>query len=277
MRLSLLASLREHRHRWRRRLSGTKEGLYHPCYGTLILLMLYRKWRHRKWRRNWNPTEFRKNQFLTRKNLKGLWKRHDLVVLQIFLRKGSKKEGEKTTESSDADKEKQRGKPENGDKKKNKREKWSFKWKDVASVAKEALDSHVKTSSNNPSSTEKSSSNRNKSGSPSSSSSSSSSTSASTRPERYKLVLEEGRTMKLSSLKKELSNRGISTSSFFEKSDLVKAYANAIADHVKVNTVNTSCRNDEIFDPSYRNVIMHAFDPSTILARDIIIDITETM
>lgn len=86
--------------------------------------------------------------------------------------------------------------------------------------------------------------------------------------------------MKLSSLKKELQDRGISTSSFFEKSDLVTAYANAIADYVKVKSsrANTTSRSDESFDPSYRTVIMHAFDPSTILAAgDVIIDVTETV
>lgn len=179
-----------------------------------------------------------------------------LSAPEIFEKDTNEKDKQATT-SSEAEKEKTIwGKPKNGDKKKNKGENWSSKWKDIASVAKEAFDSQV-----NPSSTGKSSSNRKKSGSPSS------------RPERYELALEEGRAMKLSSLKKELHDRGISTSSFFEKSDLVKAYANAIADHVKVKSVNTSSRNDEIFDPSYRNVIMQAFDPSTILARDVIIDI----
>lgn len=95
--------------------------------------------------------------------------------------------------------------------------------------------------------------------------------------------------MKLSSLKKALQDRGISTNSFFEKSDLVKAYANAIADNSEpkatssATSTNTDSRHGgsknerESFDPSYKDVIMHAFDPSSILPGDVVIDITETV
>jgi len=43
--------------------------------------------------------------------------------------------------------------------------------------------------------------------------------------ERYKMALEEGRSMKVAVLKQELTKRGISINSSFEKSDLIKAYA----------------------------------------------------
>merc|ERR1712166_48134 len=88
----------------------------------------------------------------------------------------------------------------------------------------------------------------------------SSSTTATTRYERYEKAVEEGKSMSISSLKQELKDRRISTSSFFEKFDLVKAYANAIADDTKdkdSKSRNASRRSEQSFDPSYRNVIMH--------------------
>jgi hypothetical protein len=166
------------------------------------------------------------------------------------------------------------GKPKTGDdNNKNKTpETWSSRWKDMASTAKEVLDSNTKKFSDYKSSKEKSSS---------SSSSSSSSTSSNTRQQRYDLALEEGAAMKLSSLKSELKDRGISTASFFEKSDLINAYANAIADNINNNkrstkSTNTSSRssNNNSFDPSYKTVTMHSFNPSSFLSGEVIIDIT---
>lgn len=156
------------------------------------------------------------------------------------------------------------GKTKSGDDKLNAtREKWSSRWKNMASTAKEVLDSHTKKSSDNSSSKKEPSS---------------SSPTKKTRQQRYELALEEGAAMKLSSLKKELKDRGISTRSFFEKSDLIDAYANAIADNIEskssTKSANTSRSSNEIFDPSYKNVIMHSFDPSSILSGDAVIDIT---
>merc|ERR1712166_878333 len=151
------------------------------------------------------------------------------------------------------------------------REKWSSRWKDMASTAKEVLDSNSKKFSDYASSKDKSSS---------SSSSSSSSTSSNNRQQRYDLALEEGAAMKLSSLKSELKNRGISTASFFEKSDLINAYANAIADSINSNkratkSTNTNrSSNNNSFDPSYRTVSCISFDPSSFLSGEVIIDIT---
>jgi len=159
------------------------------------------------------------------------------------------------------------------------REKMSSTWKNVASTAKNVLETHKKKSSDNSSSKEKSTSSKKKSA----------------RQRRFELAMEEGRAMKLSDLKNELTDRGISITSFFEKSDLIDAYANAIAENVKKleyetkndkkssrgkkkNTKKKSSnyRNNENFDPSYKDVVMHAFDPSSILPGDVIIDITET-
>jgi len=84
--------------------------------------------------------------------------------------------------------------------------------------------------------------------------------------------------MRISSLNKELQDRGISTGSFFDKSSLVEAYANAIADDIRAESTNgqSAGRHEEqsSFDPSYRNVIMHKFDPRTLMGGDIIIDIS---
>jgi len=172
---------------------------------------------------------------------------------------------------------------------KTKREKLSSKWKNVASATKQALDNLKENPFPGSTSTEKTGSPATKSPPPTTTTSSSSNDESTSREERYKLALEEGACMKLSNLKKELQERGISTNSFFEKSDLVKAYANAIADNSEpkaknsTKNKNTGSRHGgsnnerERFDPSYKDVIMHPFDPSSILSGDVVIDITETV
>merc|ERR1712157_181091 len=87
------------------------------------------------------------------------------------------------------------------------------------------------------------------------------------RRERYKNALDEGRSMKISSLRQELKDRGISTGAFFDKMDLVEAYANVIADDIETNHSkrhNAGSRKDQSTtssDPSYRDVTVHIFDP----------------
>lgn len=183
--------------------------------------------------------------------------------------------------------------------KKNIREKLSIKWETVAAAAKEAL-GNIATPSADTSSdywetvavaakeelkkfvTTPSSGDAVASSADTSddqeSPSSSSSTKATTRQERYEIASEEGKSMSISGLKQELKDRRISTSSFFEKSDLVKAYANAIADDTKKKgskSRNASRHSEQSFDSSYRNVIMHTFDPMTLMTGDdVIIDIT---
>ena len=85
--------------------------------------------------------------------------------------------------------------------------------------------------------------------------------------------------MQISDLKKESIDRRISTASFFGKSDLVDAYANAVADNIeRINmlspTNNYNNNSDNGLDPSYKDVIMHTFDPRLILSGDVIIDIS---
>jgi len=103
-----------------------------------------------------------------------------------------------------------------------------------------------------------------------------SNSSSSSREERYETALAEGMSMSSSTLKQELRDRGLyTTGNFFEKSDLVKAYANAIADGVerKDSTAFHDEKTKQEFDPSYRSVIMHKFDPRTLSRGDLVIDI----
>ncbi len=103
-----------------------------------------------------------------------------------------------------------------------------------------------------------------------------SNSSSSSREERYETALAEGMSMSSSTLKQELRDRGLyTTGNFFEKSDLVKAYANAVADGVerKDSTAFHDEKTKQEFDPSYRSVIMHKFDPRTLSRGDLVIDI----
>jgi predicted HTH domain antitoxin len=116
---------------------------------------------------------------------------------------------------------------------------------------------------------------------------SSQSTPEETRAEKYDNAFQFGIDMKLSELKQELKDRGISTSAFFEKVELAKAYAEAVADNVskKARTKNAGAdyrgasrnsRKDEAFDPSYRDVHVEPFRAAlTINPGDTVIDITE--
>merc|ERR1712086_903853 len=170
-----------------------------------------------------------------------------------------------------------------GNKDKTQEKKKSSIWKGISSAAKEVLDSNAKKFSDSVSSSTKEKSS-------SFSAATSNNSKNNTRQQRYEFALKEGAAMKISELKNELTNRGISTVSYFEKSDLIDAYANAIADNNSVsndktsptnnkgtttNTDRRSSSNDAIFDPSYKNVIMSSFDPSTmILSGEVVIDIT---
>ena len=85
------------------------------------------------------------------------------------------------------------------------------------------------------------------------------------RDERIKIEMEKASKMRIGDLRKELEALGVSTKSFFEKTEFVKAYAEAFVDGVKSATVNnarskSSASTNEQFDPSYRDVIMQKFD-----------------
>lgn len=166
------------------------------------------------------------------------------------------------------------------------RENWSSKWEHVASVAKETLRNYARGSSSDQFSDTSSSKSRlsDDQGSQVSpfSSSPSSHTMGNARQERFDSALVEGRSMSRTSLKQELEGRGIYTGSFFDKSDMVKAYANVVADEGENkgwkahHTASTTRHSKQGFDPSYRSVItMHSFDPRTLSRGDIIIDITK--
>ena len=98
-----------------------------------------------------------------------------------------------------------------------------------------------------------------------------SSESSTSREERYQEALEKAKTMKVGELKKELTSRGISTASFFEKTEFVKAYAEAIADNKQGGGGSSSSRpRDEPRDPSYRDVNMQKINKGSMMGQKVI-------
>ena len=95
---------------------------------------------------------------------------------------------------------------------------------------------------------------------------SSSETSAS-REERYQEALEIAKTMKVGDLKKELTSRGISTASFFEKTQFIKAYAEAIADNIQGGSAKP---REEPRDPAYRDVVMQKINTGVLRGQKVI-------
>ena len=65
--------------------------------------------------------------------------------------------------------------------------------------------------------------------------------------------------MRVSELKQKLSELGVNTKSFFEKTEFVRAYAEAIVDGVG----DKSGVSEEEYDPEYRDVMVQKFDPNT--------------
>lgn len=97
-------------------------------------------------------------------------------------------------------------------------------------------------------------------------STSNSESSGRTRQEKIKEETAKAKAMSVGELRKELTNRGIKTNSFFEKSDFVKAYAEAVVDGVRASSSGSGgsrARTEEKFDPSYRDVQTSKLDPST--------------
>ena len=100
-------------------------------------------------------------------------------------------------------------------------------------------------------------------------SSSTSSSSSSTREKRLEVEIAKCQSMKIGELKKELETLGIATNTFFEKSEFVRALAEARVDGVQRKTVvdggasggssksvGGKKKTEEMYDPSYRDVIM---------------------
>lgn len=73
-----------------------------------------------------------------------------------------------------------------------------------------------------------------------------------TRSERLAEEIEKCKKLKVGDLKRELESLGISTKSFFEKTEFVRAVAEARVDGKKGKGGAT----EEKFDPSYRDVVM---------------------
>jgi hypothetical protein len=103
----------------------------------------------------------------------------------------------------------------------------------------------------------------------------SSSSSSNSREERIKEEINKANELKVGELKKKLQGMGISTKSFFEKYEFVKAYAEAVVDGVGTGASGagkgSSTVNEELYDSSYRDVVMQKFDPRKL--RESVIDI----
>lgn len=101
------------------------------------------------------------------------------------------------------------------------------------------------------------------------------SSTSSSRESRMKEEMAKAESMKVSDLKAELQARGISTKSFFEKSEFVKAYAEAVVDGTTDKAGGGRTAPDAPLDPEYRDVIMQKMnraDPRMI--QGTIIDVT---
>ena len=110
---------------------------------------------------------------------------------------------------------------------------------------------------------------------PSAASAKNSQTDEKTRAERLEQAKEKAKSMKVADLKKELQARGVSTASFFEKSEFVSAYAEAIADGVSgsESTGGKSSVAEEPYDASYRDVAMQKIDKRQALMGEPVIDV----
>jgi len=82
------------------------------------------------------------------------------------------------------------------------------------------------------------------------------------REDLIKVEMDKIKSMKLGDIRKELSERGISSKSFFEKSEFIKALA--------VARVDSPVPEEEEYDPSYRDVQMQKFAPMSIGAMKVI-------
>jgi hypothetical protein len=87
-----------------------------------------------------------------------------------------------------------------------------------------------------------------------------SSSGGASRAERIKQEMEKAKGMKVGDLKKELEGRGVSTKSFFEKTEFVKAYAEAIVDGKAGSKGSSTSSPEEEYDSSYRDVSMRKMD-----------------
>ena len=116
----------------------------------------------------------------------------------------------------------------------------------------------------------------------SASSNNKSSSSSANRQERLKQEMEKCKSMKVGELKKELESYGVSTKSFFEKSEFVRAVAEIRVDGVKKKQTSTSTagsstsgtvKEEETRDPSFRDVTVSKFTGDKALLGRGVIDV----
>ena len=92
----------------------------------------------------------------------------------------------------------------------------------------------------------------------------SSSATSKTRDERIREEMTKIKPMKVGIMKKELEEMGVSTKSFFEKSEFVRALAEARVDGGVKENVGRGVRKEREpdYDSSYRDVIIEKIDPN---------------
>jgi len=110
------------------------------------------------------------------------------------------------------------------------------------------------------------------------SSSSAGDSSKKSRKERMEEAAKKAKAMKVGELRKELQSMGVSTKSFFEKSEFVRAYAEAVADGKKAGGAGAGKKaaadDDEPRDPSYRDVAVQKIGrENVLLSKGKVIDI----
>ena len=99
--------------------------------------------------------------------------------------------------------------------------------------------------------------------------------SSQSRTEKIEKEMEKARGMSVADLRKELTSRGVSTKSFFEKSEFVKAYAEAVVDGTKTQQ-SSPPKEEEVFDPAYLDVTVQKMgrqDQQRLLQGGRVIDI----
>jgi hypothetical protein len=96
------------------------------------------------------------------------------------------------------------------------------------------------------------------------------------RAERLKEAKAKAKEMSLADLRKDLAGRGISTKSFFEKTDFINAYATAVVDGAPGRAGRAAPpRQEEVRDPDYRDVVMTKLPRNDVLAlAAAVIDVT---
>jgi hypothetical protein len=95
------------------------------------------------------------------------------------------------------------------------------------------------------------------------------------REKRIAAEMEKCQQMKVAELKKELESLGISTKSFFEKSEFVKTLATARVDGTTKG--GSKSRQDSKYDPAFKDVKMEKFKGDPRLLGGAVIDVKHTV